>query len=70
MFRAIIISVIIVLTCSAGDPSRARLLRQPDISRDSIAFIYAGDLWTALRRRRRAQAHHHTGSRELPEILF
>lgn len=27
--------------------SGTRLLRQPDISHDAIAFIYAGDLWTA-----------------------
>jgi len=49
MLRAIVVSAIVVLACSAGDPSGARLLRQPDISRDKIAFIYAGDLWTAPR---------------------
>ena len=49
MLRAILLSVMIVVALPAGDPSGARLLRQPDISRDRIAFIYAGDLWTALR---------------------
>ena len=49
MLRAIILSLAIVLACSAGVPSGARLLRQPDISQDKIAFIYAGDLWTAPR---------------------
>ena len=33
----------------AADASGTRLLREPDISRHRIAFIYAGDLWTAPR---------------------
>jgi len=35
---------------SAGNlPGEARLLRFPTLSRESIAFVYAGDLWTAPR---------------------
>jgi tricorn protease len=29
--------------------SETKLLRYPDISRDSVVFVYAGDLWTAPR---------------------
>ena len=49
MTQALILSVIIASTLSADGPSGARLMRQPDISRHRIAFIYAGDLWTAAR---------------------
>src|SRR5579863_8970933 len=30
-------------------PSETRLLRQPDVSKDAVVFVYAGDLWTASR---------------------
>ncbi len=30
-------------------PPETRLLRQPDISKDAVVFVYAGDLWTAPR---------------------
>ncbi len=33
----------------AADSHSSRLLRQPDISADRIAFIYGGDVWTATR---------------------
>lgn len=36
-------------TASAIDPSDTRLLSQPAISNDHIAFIYAEDLWVAQR---------------------
>jgi C-terminal processing protease CtpA/Prc len=49
MTQALILSVVIASTLSAGGPSGARLMRQPDISRDRIAFIRGGDLWTAPR---------------------
>lgn len=49
MTLALILSVILASTLSADSPSGARLMRQPDISRDRIVFIYAGDLWTAAR---------------------
>jgi C-terminal processing protease CtpA/Prc len=43
----------LILTLSLSLPASAqigtRLLRQPDISGERIAFIYAGDLWTASR---------------------
>jgi tricorn protease len=46
----LILSVILASSVSPDGHSGARLLRQPDISRDRIAFIHAGDLWTAARR--------------------
>jgi tricorn protease len=29
-----------------ADPGLTRLLRYPDIQGDTIAFVYAGDIWT------------------------
>jgi len=49
MIRTLLLTAIIAGTLPAGGSAGARLLRQPDISRDKIAFIYAGDLWTAAR---------------------
>jgi len=45
----LMLSVIFASTLFSDGPSGARLMRQPDISRDRIACIYAGDLWTAAR---------------------
>ena len=50
MTRALILVAIVAGTLSAGVPTGARLMRQPDISRQKVAFIYAGDLWAAARR--------------------
>jgi tricorn protease len=50
MTRVLILVAIVAGALSAGGPPGARLMRQPDISRQKIAFIYAGDLWTAARR--------------------
>jgi len=33
----------------AVNPAESRLLRQPDISRSRIFFVYAGELWTGSR---------------------
>ena len=49
MAPSLILSVIMAGTLSAHGPSGARLMRQPCISRHSVAFIYAGDLWTVAR---------------------
>ena len=43
MIQALIFGVIIAGTLTANGPSEARLMRQPDISRHGVAFIYAGD---------------------------
>jgi len=56
----------------AAEPSGTRLLRQPDISRDQIAFVYAGDLWTAPRtggtaRRLTTTAEAESGPRFSPD---
>ncbi len=49
MIRTLILGVAITGAVWASDPAGTRLLRQPDISRGQIAFIYGGDLWTAPR---------------------
>lgn len=49
MTRALILSAILAGTVSPDGSSEARSMRQPDISRHRIAFIHAGDLWTAPR---------------------
>lgn len=50
MLRALLLGGMIAGTLPADGPSGARLLRQPDLSRDKVTFIHAGDLWTAPRR--------------------
>jgi tricorn protease len=53
----------------AAGTSGTRLLRQPDISRDQLAFIYAGDLWTARRNGGTAQRLTRTAEEEeLPKF--
>lgn len=46
-----VLATLLALTASAGaqgvDINNTRLLSQPAISKDHIAFIYAGDLWVA-----------------------
>jgi hypothetical protein len=49
--QALILGAMIAGTPTADGPSGTRLLRQPDVSRDRIAFIHAGDLWTVPRGR-------------------
>jgi tricorn protease len=41
-----------LLTCihaNAADDTEVRLLRQPTLSRDHLAFVYAGDIWVSDR---------------------
>jgi len=52
--KKVLVSVLAVLAAlGAVDPSAAAdqtlLLRQPDISADHLAFVYAGDIWVANR---------------------
>ncbi len=53
LFRFPLLSAACALLVSSGPASAAledcRLLRQPDISRDRIVFVYGGDLWTVAR---------------------
>ncbi len=40
----------LALSCAMAAPAmaeEARLLRFPDIHRDKVAFVYAGDIWVA-----------------------
>lgn len=41
--------VLFAASAPAADLSSSRLLRQPNVSARQIAFIYAGDVWTANR---------------------
>ena len=34
---------------AAADETEVRLLRQPAVSRDHLAFVYAGDIWVSDR---------------------
>ena len=43
-----------------------RLLRHPTVSRDLVAFEYAGDLWVVAERRASAPSHLDSGSRDDP----
>jgi tricorn protease len=38
--------LILVAACSSTDAQGTRLLREPNISNSSIAFVYGGDIWT------------------------
>jgi len=49
MSRVLILGIFIAVALPAAGVPGARLLHQPDISRDRIAFVYGGDLWTAPR---------------------
>ncbi|MFL6255431.1 MAG: PDZ domain-containing protein, partial [Pyrinomonadaceae bacterium] len=53
MYRSLLLAALILLCTAAptaAQPRRgddlARLLRYPDINGDTIAFVYAGDIWT------------------------
>ncbi|MCB2230988.1 PDZ domain-containing protein [bacterium] len=49
MFRTLITLLSFTLFASAAFADEARLLRFPDISTDRVAFVYAGDIYTAPR---------------------
>ncbi len=34
---------------AAASPPETRLMRYPDISKDQVVFVYAGDLWISPR---------------------
>ena len=38
-----------LMACSAASAGETRLLRRPTVSRDQVAFEYAGDLWVVAR---------------------
>ena len=48
MKKLILILALSVCTVGASAQDRlTRLLRQPDIYGDTVAFVYAGDIWLA-----------------------
>src|SRR4030042_1117821 len=55
-YAPILIATILFSTAGIAGQSQdpihtpdARMLRFPDVSKDEIVFVYAGDLWTAAR---------------------
>ena len=40
---------VLFLTLAVNLAAETKLMRYPDISRDQVVFVYAGDLWTAAR---------------------
>ena len=49
MILSLILGVVVAGTLPPAGPSGTRLMRQPDISRNRVAFAHAGDLWTVPR---------------------
>lgn len=47
MKKLFTIMALVVATGASAQESPTRLLRQPDIHGDSVAFVYAGDIWLA-----------------------
>ena len=48
--RQFMLILLAILSCpAAGSAQETRLLRQPAVSRDLVAFEYAGDLWVVAR---------------------
>jgi len=44
-FSSLLLIIVLSLNLFAQDEDLTRLLRFPDISKDKIAFVYAGDIW-------------------------
>ena len=44
-FSSLLLIIILSINLIAQDEDLTRLLRFPDISKDKIAFVYAGDIW-------------------------
>lgn len=42
-------AALLLCSCAAAHSQQTLLLRQPDISADNLAFVYAGDIWIAAR---------------------
>jgi tricorn protease len=47
MKKLLTIMALVVATGASAQESPTRLLRQPDIHGDTVAFVYAGDIWLA-----------------------
>jgi len=56
----LLVCLLVLGAVATATTPETRLMRFPDISRDAVAFVYAGDLWTAPRaggQARRLTAH-------------
>jgi hypothetical protein len=47
MKKVLLIIVLLAASTAAAQENLTRLLRQPDIHGDKVAFVYAGDIWIA-----------------------
>jgi len=45
-FRALLLAGLLLVAHKQGIAGEARLLRYPDINKNLVAFVYAGDIWT------------------------
>ncbi|MGH9814359.1 MAG: protease, partial [Candidatus Acidiferrales bacterium] len=45
----VLLGILLVGTVAIGAPPETRLMRYPDISKDQVVFVYAGDLWVSPR---------------------
>jgi len=43
----LLVCALLAGTATVSAPGETKLLRYPDVSRDQVVFVYAGDLWTA-----------------------
>ncbi|MBI4462704.1 MAG: PD40 domain-containing protein, partial [Acidobacteria bacterium] len=46
---ALLVCVLVLAAAAIASTPETRLMRYPDISRDQVVFVYAGDLWVAPR---------------------
>src|SRR6185503_16535977 len=47
LMKQIITILALIATAASAFAAEGRLLRQPDIHGDTVAFVYAGDIWLA-----------------------
>ncbi|HEX6897729.1 MAG TPA: DPP IV N-terminal domain-containing protein, partial [Bryobacteraceae bacterium] len=60
---------LLVPTAVRTAPPETRLLREPDISKDAVVFVYAEDLWTAPRSGGEARRlTSHPGDEQYPKF--
>jgi len=45
----VLLGILLVGTVAISAPPETRLMRYPDISKDQVVFVYAGDLWVSPR---------------------
>ena len=56
------------LSAASAADTETRLLRQPAVSKDHLAFVYGGDIWIATATAPPHPAHHHPASEFAPHF--